>query len=56
MGKSAAGLAVYAYVVPFLISTAGGAIISAVLILSLKKANILAGMQEALREEKPAHV
>ena len=55
MGKSAAGLAVYAYVVPFLISTAGGAIISAVLILSLKKANILAGMQEALREEKPAH-
>ena len=54
MGKSAAGLAVYAYVVPFLISTAGGAIISAV--LSLKKANILAGMQEALREEKPAHV
>ena len=52
MGKSAAGLAV----VPFLISTAGGAIISAVLILSLKKANILAGMQEALREEKPAHV
>ena len=51
-----AGLAVYAYVVPFLISTAGGAIISAVLILSLKKANILAGMQEALREEKPAHV
>ena len=54
--RSAAGLAVYAYVVPFLISTAGGAIISAVLILSLKKANILAGMQEALREEKPAHV
>ena len=48
MGKSAAGLAFYAYVIPFLISTAGGAVISGVLIYSLKKANILAGMQEAM--------
>lgn len=48
MGKSAAGLAFYAYVIPFFVSTAGGALISAVLIYSLKKANILAGMQEAM--------
>ncbi len=48
MGQSAAGLAFYAYIVPFLISTAAGAIISGVLIYSLKKANILHTMQEAL--------
>ena len=48
MGKSAAGLAFYAYVIPFLVSTAGGAVISGVLIYSLKKANILAGMQQAM--------
>ena len=39
MGKSAADIAFYAYVVPFLISTAGGALISAVIIYSLKKLN-----------------
>ena len=49
MGQSAAGLAFYAYIIPFLISTAAGAIISAVLIYSLKKSNILHAMQEALR-------
>ena len=48
MGKSAAGLAFYAYVIPFLISTAGGALISAILLYSLKKTNALASMQEAL--------
>ena len=48
MGQSAAGLAFYAYIIPFLISTAGGAIISAVLIYSLKKAGILHTMQESL--------
>ena len=37
MGQSAAGLAFYAYIIPFLISTAAGAVISAVLIYSLKK-------------------
>ena len=37
MGQSAAGLAFYAYIIPFLISTMGGAIISAILIYSLKK-------------------
>ena len=49
MGQSVAGLAFYAYIIPFLISTAAGAIISAVLIYSLKKSNILHTMQEALR-------
>lgn len=48
MGQSAAGLAFYAYVLPFLISTAAGAMISAVLIYSLKKSNILSIMQEGL--------
>ena len=37
MGKSAADIAFYVYIVPFLISTAGGSIISAVLIEALKK-------------------
>ena len=48
MGQSAAGLAFYAYIVPFLISTAGGAVISAVLIYSLKKSGVLQSMQESL--------
>ena len=46
---SAAGLAFYAYIVPFLISTAGGAVISAVLIYSLKKSGVLQSMQEAFK-------
>lgn len=50
MGQSAAGLAFYAYIIPFLISTAGGAVISAVLIYSLKKANLLHIMQESLNQ------
>ena len=48
MGQSAAGLAFYAYIIPFFISTAAGAIISAVLIYSLKKSNILQSMQESI--------
>ena len=48
MGQSAAGLALYAYIIPFFISTAAGAIISAVLIYSLKKSNILQSMQESI--------
>jgi len=49
MGQSAADIAYYAYIIPFLISTAAGAIISGVLIYSLKKINILHTMQESLR-------
>ena len=48
MGKSAAEIAFYAYIIPFLISTAAGAIISAVLIYSLKKPGILRNMQESI--------
>lgn len=48
MGQSAANIAFYAYIIPFLISTMGGAIISAVLIYSLKKSGILHSMQESL--------
>ena len=50
MGKNAAELAFYVYVIPFLISTAGGAIISAVLIYSLKKSGILQNMQDSLNK------
>ena len=48
MGESAAGLAFYAYIVPFLISTAGGAVLSAVLLYSLKKSGVLQSMQDSL--------
>ena len=48
MGQGAAGLAFYAYIIPFLISTAGGAVISAALIYSLKKAGVLDKMQNSL--------
>jgi len=48
MGQSAADIAYYAYIIPFLISTAAGAIISGVLIYSLKKTNVLHSMQESL--------
>ena len=48
MGKAGAGIAFYAYIIPFLISTAAGALISALLIYRLKKANLLCKMQEAL--------
>lgn len=42
MGKSAGDIAFYAYIVPFLISTIGGAVISAFLIAALKKTGVLA--------------
>lgn len=48
MGKSAGDIAFYAYVVPFLISTAAGAILSAVIIYSLQKAGVLTKMQNQL--------
>ncbi|MDE6658036.1 MAG: energy coupling factor transporter S component ThiW [Oscillospiraceae bacterium] len=37
MGKSAGEIAFYAYIIPFLISTAGGAVLSAILVESLQK-------------------
>ncbi len=48
MGKSAAGLAFYVFVISFLISTAGGAILAAILIYSLQKAGLLRHMQKAI--------
>lgn len=47
MGQEAA---VFAFVVPFLISTAAGALISAVLIYSLKRMGLLRTMQEHLAQ------
>ena len=48
MGQNAAAIAFYAYIVPFLISTAAGAVISAALIYSLKQAGLLHKMQRTL--------
>lgn len=48
MGQQTAGIAFYAYIIPFLISTVGGAIISAVLIYSLKSVGVLKRMQASL--------
>ncbi len=48
MGQNAAAIAFYAYIVPFLISTAAGAVISAALIYSLKQAGLLLKMQRTL--------
>ncbi len=50
MGKSAAGLAFYTFVIPFLISTVGGAALSAILIYSLQTARLLHRMQEVLNQ------
>ena len=48
MGQNAANLAFYAYIIPFLISTAAGAFLSAVLIYSLKRSGVLRTMQGSL--------
>lgn len=48
MGQNAAAIAFYAYIVPFLIFTAAGAVISAALIYSLKQPGLLHKMQRTL--------
>ena len=48
MGQNATNIAFYAYVIPFFISTAVGAVISGVLIYTLKKSNVLHMMQESI--------
>ena len=48
MGQSAANIAFYAYVIPFFVSTAVGAVISGILIYTLKKSNVLHMMQESI--------
>lgn len=42
MGKNAGDIAFYVYAVPFLISTAGGAILSCVIVETLKKTRVIA--------------
>ena len=51
MGVSAANVGFYAYVVPFLISTAGGSIIAGLLAAALQKNGALTGMQKNLARE-----
>jgi len=48
MGKNAGELAFYAYIVPFLVSTAGGAILSGVILCALGKAGAVKQMQQKL--------
>ena len=48
MGKSVGDIAFYAYIVPFLISTAVGALIAGVLVYSLQHSGVLRSMQNSL--------
>ena len=48
MGKNAGDIAFYAYIVPFLISTAVGSIIAGVLVYSLQRSGALRSMQNSL--------
>ncbi len=50
MGQSAGEIAFYAYVVPFLVSTAGGSILSGILIYTLQKTGALKTMHHALEQ------
>ena len=56
MGTDASKVAFYAYIVPFLISTAVGAAVAGVVVMSLKKAGMLRMMQETVdgdRQSEP---
>ena len=48
MGKSAGDIAFYAYIVPFLVSTAGGAAIAGVVLAALQRSGALHSMQTSL--------
>ncbi|MBQ1524212.1 MAG: energy coupling factor transporter S component ThiW, partial [Firmicutes bacterium] len=48
MGQSSAGLAFYAYIVPFLISTAAGSLISGILLRSLEGTGVLHRVRETV--------
>ncbi len=50
MGQAAGGPTFYAYILPFLISTAVGSVLSGVLLYSLKKSGALAAMQSRLNQ------
>ncbi|WP_455542686.1 energy coupling factor transporter S component ThiW [Intestinibacter sp.] len=48
MGKTAGDIAFYAYILPFFVSTAVGAVLSAMLILSLNASGVLKNVQVGL--------
>lgn len=48
MGQSTADIAFYAYIVPFLVSTATGAVLSGILVYALKGTGALGSMQKKL--------
>ena len=50
MGKNAGDIAFYAYIVPFLISTAAGSIFAGMLVYSLKRTGVLPSMQRKLAQ------
>lgn len=50
MGQSAGDLAFYAYVIPFFISTAAGAVLSGMIVYSLDRAKVLSSMQTQLQK------
>ena len=50
MGQSAADIAFYVYIIPFLISTAAGAILSGILVYALNKTNALSEIQKRLNK------
>ncbi len=50
MGQSAGQIAFYAYVIPFLVSTAVGAVISALLIAALQRSGLLKNLQNRLEK------
>ncbi len=48
MGESAGETAFYAYIIPFLVSTAGGSAISGVMIAALERAGVLSKVKKSL--------
>ena len=50
MGKAAGDIALYAYIVPFLVSTVGGSIIAGIILFALEKNGTLKSMQNALNK------
>ena len=48
MGQSAGEVAFYAYIISFLVSTAGGAVLSGILLYTLQRAGVLKNMQAQL--------
>lgn len=51
MGQTAGNIAFYSYIIPFLISTAAGSILSGMLIYTLQKTGVLAELQGELQAD-----